>query len=97
MILLSILLWRSKRKNRIFKKQANAFAKTELDAEESQRPNRTVRELPGDMAHELGGEENDNEVWELPGDMTYELRGGENEIDRPELPGDMAYELEDHR
>lgn len=56
-----------------------------------------MRELPGDMAHELRGREIDNEVWELSGDMIHELRSGEIEIDWLELPGDMAPELGDHR
>ena len=68
------------------------LAKAELDAEDSQRPDHRVRELPGDMAHELSGREND-EVWESSSDMVHEVRGGQDRYDRPELLGDMAYEL----
>lgn len=69
------------------------FAKAELDADEPQRPDCRVRELPGDMAHELSGERNENEVWELPGDMAHELRGETNENEVRDLPGDMTHVL----
>lgn len=82
-----MFFWRRKRRNRISKEHASArnhqFAKTELDANESQRPDGRVRELSGDMAaHELGGEKRDNNnvMWELPGNMKmtheHELEGG---------------------
>lgn len=105
LILPSILLWRSKRKNRRSRKKATStpddrFAKAELDADESQRSDHRTRELPGDLAHELpGNSEEGNETWELPGDMAFELTGGgdAHEIEAKtaarELPGDMTYDL----
>ena len=42
--------------------------KGELDANEPQRPDRRVWELPGNMAPELGGNRDGNYVWELGGD-----------------------------
>ena len=100
MILPSIFLWRSRRKDRVSKHKAEStpddqFAKAELDADESQQPDFRARELPGDMAHELTGNENGDEVWELPGDMAHELTGENRNgigvgIGIGELSGDMA-------
>lgn len=100
MILPSILLWRSKRKDRISREKTNGeekFVKAELDADEPQRPDRRVRELPGDMAHELRSESNENEVWELPGDTAHELGGVRHVNGIVEIPGDFAYELRSDR
>lgn len=96
MTLNSILLWRSKRKDRSSKNKVSGgdqFAKAELDADGSQKPDCRMRELAGDMAHELRGETNDNEVWELPGDLAHELGIGRHENGVEELPGEMTYEL----
>lgn len=84
MIILSTLLWRSERKKRIWKKKAentrdSRFAKAELDAIQSQRPDNRARELPGDMAHELTEHGDGNEILELPGDTAHELGGENNE------------------
>ena len=40
--------------------------KSELDANEPQRPDCRVRELPRDMAHELAAGRDGNWIWELP-------------------------------
>lgn len=93
MILPSILLWRSKRKNRISKEKVsggNKFAKAELDADEPQKSDYRMRELPGDMVHELKGETNDNVVWELSGDMAHESGVGRHGNRVEELPGDTV-------
>ena len=101
MILPSIFLWRSKRKNRISRKkekksEENIFAKAEMDANEPQMPDYRMREMPGDMAHELSGDSDQNEMWELPGDMVcHELEIDRHGNEAEELPGDMAHhELE---
>lgn len=44
----------------------NSFIKGELDANETQKPDRRVQELSGDMAHELEGDRDRNGGWELP-------------------------------
>lgn len=64
------------RKKRISKQKTkdkqNPFGKSELDANEPQKPDLRVWELPGDMAHELEGDRdrngNENGIWELEGD-----------------------------
>lgn len=92
-----MLLWRSKRKNRISKKKTSEesqFAKAEMDADESQRPDYRMRELPKDMAHELRGETNDNELWKLAEDTIHEMRIENwqgNGVE--ELPKDITYEM----
>lgn len=102
MILLSILLWRSKRRHRISKKKPasirdNQFAKAELDAVDTQRPDQRARELSGDMAHELAGGSERNEIWELPENTVQELADHkdtyEDEARLGELSKDIAYEL----